>query len=414
MKVRTIFFSSVVLFTALLRSTQPLMAIETVAASNASETELKSRSKHTLKHNIQLQVTDFFGVPVENTEFWITLDLVKDGDQVTVHLPTINFQIGQCAAIDFDCGPPSPGYVVTASGFLPNCFRPSSLVPVAIVAASDNGLPQTSSFAATPTPPQPGFIVQITNTGSVQILATGSNQNWIDPGPQIVAPCSITYLAREREVICENFQLSEGFIDVNQFTGSVPGDTPANLNIQHNHINDAYDGTVVWAYNANINGEYTDNLLNLFVVVGKEDSKGRVKFGDPIQITDLPVNTITLWSHMKRLLLIHRAISTALLQEPAVLSLLMGEKLGVESMMESIHCRTTVLSITKLLEGRVLPTFLEWQPTTMATFGSALQTTMMVPVMRWSNPICSSALTKGLPGSWLLIPRLCSTLSLLE
>jgi hypothetical protein len=288
MKVKTVLYSLFMLFAAI---GQPIFAAES-PAQISTEMELQSRSKHSIKHNIQLQVTDFLGVPVENTEFWITLDLVKQGDQVTVHLPTINFQIGQCAAIDADCTPPSVGYVVTATGFLPKDFRPSSLVPVAIVAASDNGLPQTSSFADTPTPPQPGFIVQITNTGSVQILAAGSNQNAIDVGPQIVAPCSITYLAGKREVICENFQLSNGFIDVNQFTGATPHGTPAGDNIRDSHINDVYNGKVVWAYTANNNVSYTANLLNVFVVVGEVDSRGHVKYGDPIQINDFPVNTI--------------------------------------------------------------------------------------------------------------------------
>jgi hypothetical protein len=286
MKVKTVLYSLFMLFAAI---GQPIFAR---VLPISSELELQSRSKHALKHNIQLQITDFLGVPVENTEFWITVELVKNGDQVTVYLPTINFQIGQCSANDPYCTPPSTGYVVTATGFIPKGFRPTSLVPVAIVAASDNGLPQTSSFADTPTPPQPGFIVQITNTGSVQILAAGSNQNEIAVGPQIVAPCSISYLAGEREVICENFQLSNGFIDVNQFTGTTPHGTPAGDNIRDSHINDVHNGKVVWAYTANNNVPYTANILNVFVVVGEVDSKGHMKYGDPIQITDFPENMI--------------------------------------------------------------------------------------------------------------------------
>ena len=55
-------------------------------------------------HNVQFQLFDAYGWPVENTEFWVTIKLHKQRDSITLSLPAINFQTGQYASAD-----PIPG-----------------------------------------------------------------------------------------------------------------------------------------------------------------------------------------------------------------------------------------------------------------------------------------------------------------
>ena len=52
------------------------------------------------KHNIQLQLFDSFGLPVDGTEFWVTLDIIKQGNLVTIQFPVINFQTGPASPED--------------------------------------------------------------------------------------------------------------------------------------------------------------------------------------------------------------------------------------------------------------------------------------------------------------------------
>src|SRR5947208_1674058 len=64
------------------------------------------------KHNIQLQLSDSNGFPVEGTEFWVTIDVIKNGQLVTLELPLINFQTGQVSMSDpyFPSGQVIPGF----------------------------------------------------------------------------------------------------------------------------------------------------------------------------------------------------------------------------------------------------------------------------------------------------------------
>ncbi len=241
----------------------------------------------TFQHAIQLQLADESGAPVENTQFWVTIQIVKKKNQITLNFPTINFQTGQCAGNDPLCMGTEPGFVITTGGFLPPELRPNVLIPVSVNAAAGDGLAQTAVRAApSPTPPA-GFIVSVDNSGSVLIQQAGAVSNAIAIGPHIILPFSMTYGAGKRENICFNFQLSEGQIDVTQFTN----DHIAFDNIRDSHINDAFDGTFAWAWTDNHNIDPKANTLNVFVLVGRIDKKGRMKLGNPIQLTNLPPNS---------------------------------------------------------------------------------------------------------------------------
>ena len=64
------------------------------------------------KHNIQLQLSDGNGFPVDGTQFWITLDIIKKGNLVTIQFPVINFQTG----------PVSPESPLFPTGFFPGGY----------------------------------------------------------------------------------------------------------------------------------------------------------------------------------------------------------------------------------------------------------------------------------------------------
>ena len=70
------------------------------------------------QHRIQFQIADGYGIPVPNTQFWVTLDILKLNDRVTIQLPTINFQT-VATNPDDPYGPFPGGSVFTSDGFLP-------------------------------------------------------------------------------------------------------------------------------------------------------------------------------------------------------------------------------------------------------------------------------------------------------
>jgi len=248
---------------------------------------IQSLFSETVTQTMQLQLADENGAPVENTQFSITVEMIINNHEITLNLPTINFQVGQCAADDPDCSSahPRPGYIITTGGFLPPDLRPNSLVPITIYAASGDGLAQTGT-GTLPTPPS-GFIVLIDNAGGLTIQQAGISQNALAAGPHIVLPSSVTFQAGKMEDnICFNFALSQGQIDVTQFTDPV---LIGNY-FRDSHVNDAFDNTFAWAWTDNHNA--AANIMNVFVAVGKIDKKGRLKLGNPIQLTNLPSGTM--------------------------------------------------------------------------------------------------------------------------
>ena len=127
------------------------------------------------KHNIQLQLSDGNGFPVPGTEFWVTLDIKKEGNKVTIQFPVINFQTGPVSPENpfFPTGFFPGGYLYTSDGFLPEEIRPNDLVYRSILAASNNGASQPFSFATPPEPPYAnipaGYILSVTNAGAIAV-----------------------------------------------------------------------------------------------------------------------------------------------------------------------------------------------------------------------------------------------------
>ena len=79
----------------------PVVTHTKSACKNECAKQYAPVSTKCFKHTIQLQLSDVNGFPVEGTEFWVPLDITKTGSQVTIQLPTINFQTGQIAADDY-------------------------------------------------------------------------------------------------------------------------------------------------------------------------------------------------------------------------------------------------------------------------------------------------------------------------
>ncbi len=263
-----------------------------VGKIEAKKHKQESACQH-IKHNIQLQLADANGFLVDNTGFWVTLDIIKNGPLVTVQVPLINFQTGQVSQSDpyypsgeqFPGFPPPGGYIYSVSGFLPEDLRPNDLVPVSVVAASNNGMSPVFSFAQDPSTlpvPPVGYIVQITNAGELQIQCAGTFGNIIPPGPQILMPCTIEYIKTSKKNLCKNVRIASGRTNP---TLGTPGFV--NDSLRDYAINDAYDGIAAftWADNSMV-ADKTTNIMNCMVAVGST-KKGKLKVGKPINLTNI-------------------------------------------------------------------------------------------------------------------------------
>lgn len=245
------------------------------------------------KHAIQLQLADALGFPVDNTQFWATLDIIKQGALVTIQLPVINFQTGQESGATGNILPLVPGgYLITTDGYLPKGLRPSSLVPVSTIGASNNGLSPVFSFTqapgSLPVPPT-GYIVQITNAGELQIQGAGSFGNIIPAGSHVLLPSTISYIAQPARKWCDNITLSTGATDTTQWTGGAY--KAAGTGIRDTHIIDAYHGIVAWAWADNsMIADKSNNTSNVMVSIGKVKN-GKIKVGKPIQLTNNPIGS---------------------------------------------------------------------------------------------------------------------------
>ena len=240
--------------------------------------------KEEFDHKIQFQLYDGFNFPVDGTQFWVTLKIIKEGKKVTIQLPTINFQTGPIATDD-DLGPLPGGTLRTSDGFLPKEVYPSDPVYRSYLGASNNGMSLPFSFT---TPPQDlpvppvGYIISVTFYGGIIIQCAGTFINLIPPGPQIVLPTDITYLVEKKEELCKNFPISTGASNITQFTGRA-----ANDGYRDTHVNDAFDGTFAWTWTDNSNiADKTNNTLNAWVAVGRVKD-GKLKLRPAIQLSNL-------------------------------------------------------------------------------------------------------------------------------
>ena len=237
----------------------------------------KSSSLKVSQHQIQLQLSDTEGFPVAGTQFWITLDIVILGPQVTIHVPLINFQTGQPSGRF----PVTGGYLYTSDGFLPENIRPADIVNQSYLVASNNG-PTLPHDLVTPLPTPPsGYILQVTHAGGIVVQSAGTFGNNILAGPQVLLPTSITYLVKRQDKLKKNFIIGPGFTNTTLFTGAA-----LNVSLRDSHVNDAFAGVIANAWSDNSNIDPTLNTLNVMVAIGKIED-GKPKFGAPIQLTNL-------------------------------------------------------------------------------------------------------------------------------
>ncbi len=75
--------------------------------------EAREHKRECFKHNIQLQLSDANGFPVDGTQFWVTLDIIKEGPKVTIQLPVIDFQTGPMSTNPNDFPPLVSGAIST-------------------------------------------------------------------------------------------------------------------------------------------------------------------------------------------------------------------------------------------------------------------------------------------------------------
>ena len=241
-----------------------------------------NQSVECFKHNIQLQVADGYGIPVPDTEFWITLDIIKNGSEVYIQFPVINFQTVQTNPLDPD-GPFPGGFLFTVDGFLPPSICPNDLVNRSVLAASNNGASEPFSFAGTTFPVPPvGYIVSITSLGAIDIQCAGTFMNIIPLGPQILMPIEIDYIIKPKAALCKNYTIDSGFTNTTEFT-----DGAATDGIRDSHVNDAFNGVAAWAWTSNGNqADKTNGTMDAFVAIGQINTDGSLTIGTPINLTN--------------------------------------------------------------------------------------------------------------------------------
>ena len=72
------------------------------SSSSDDSCSTSCESKNSFEHNLQLQLFDVYGVPVPDTQFWITVTILKEGNKVTLQLPCINWQSGPFANAPYE------------------------------------------------------------------------------------------------------------------------------------------------------------------------------------------------------------------------------------------------------------------------------------------------------------------------
>jgi len=254
--------------------------------------EEASKSSDFFEHNIQLQLSDPYGIPVPGTKFRVKLTIKKEGPKVTIQLPQVNFLTGPIANAPFEqpfLPPPlQGGYLYTSGCFLPEDIRPTDIVYRSWLAASNNGLSLPFSFlqdpSTFPTPPV-GYIVSITNAGALVVQGPGTFGNIIPPGPQILLPTDISYIIQPKIKLKHNVEISTGATNVTQFTNPLALSTA----VRDTHINDAFDGVAAWTWTDNsMVADKTNGILNAMVAIGKVNKNGKLIVKKPIQLTDFP------------------------------------------------------------------------------------------------------------------------------
>jgi hypothetical protein len=243
-------------------------------------------------HQIQLELRDFGGFPVPNTQFWITVTIRQQGPFVTIQLPAINFQTGPASGNEAEVGFPvviNGGYLYTSDGFLPCNLRPNDVINRSYFGPSNNGPNLAFSYADTPAElpvPKPGYIIQIDNAGAVIIQGIGTISNIIPPGQQNLLPTTISYLVGPELKLRKNVQLSTGFINTTKFSDEFAQNGFFDA-LRDSHVNDTFNRTVALAWSDNSTTNQTETVMNLAVAVGKVNAKGQLEITSNQIITNL-------------------------------------------------------------------------------------------------------------------------------
>ena len=202
---------------------------------------------------MQLYLADAYGIEVPNTDFWITVTVIKekiqDAIQVTLQLPAISFETGPYANNFYELNnpiseiidqvpgiflppPQNGGYLYTKGGFLPEELRPSDVLSRTYFGPCNNGqnipfnyIPIIPPPGAVPAvtgvsynTPQAGYLIRVTNSGGLAIEGTGTLGNIIPPGTQQLLATDLTYVVKPQTKLCKNTQISEGAINIAQYT----------------------------------------------------------------------------------------------------------------------------------------------------------------------------------------------------
>lgn len=243
--------------------------------------------RHEFTHKIQLQLFDGNSFPVDGTQFWVSLTILKEGNKVTIQFPTINFQTGPIATDDVFSSYPG-GMIRTTDGFLPENLRPSEPVYRSYLVPSNNGMSLAFSFTQPPPPlPQPpsGYILSVTFFGGIVISCAGTFMNLVPPGAQVMLPTDVSYVVEPTKTLCKNFVISSGASNVTQFS------YPWTLFEYRDHeTNDAFDGIFAWSWLDNSNLDQTNGVMNVWVAIGRV-KHGKLKMRKPVQLTNIPVGT---------------------------------------------------------------------------------------------------------------------------
>lgn len=98
-------------------------------------------------------------------------------------------------------------------------------------------------------------------------------------------PTTISYIVRPKIKLGQNVKISTAPTNVTQFTG-----VAANTALRDFHANDAFGGivAVAWADNSN-QIDKTNGIMNVMVAVGKVGKDGKLKYRNPVQLTNFPV-----------------------------------------------------------------------------------------------------------------------------
>lgn len=263
-----------------------------------------SQQRSTFKHSMQLYLADAYGIEVPGSEFWITIDVIKEEidnvTRVTLQLPSISFVTGPFANNQYETDnqiselidkvpglflppPQNGGYLYTKDGFLPSELRPNEVLPRTYFGPSNNGqnIPFIYLASSNPPPevsnviyhpPQVGYQIQITHSGGLVIQGIGTLGNIISPGSQQLLATDLTYIVKhQKSKICNNTRISTGAINIAPYT--LPPPTPGNTdNVRDHHVNDAYDhvAAFAWADNSNIpNAAANPDVMHLAYAIGK-------------------------------------------------------------------------------------------------------------------------------------------------